>query len=127
MKILEIENYGKALKEVSHVRQTSFIELYNLIMEHATGLFTPATLLKLIMNKLHEYPEVVLTKQELLRYSNCDSYKYFNDIINSLKFQDNYELHILHIYRYHQCLGLDLEELSKAHLAHLFLEEHQPF
>lgn len=98
MKILEIENYGKALKEVSHVRQTSFIELYNLIMEHATGLFTPATLLKLIMNKLHEYPEVVLTKQELLRYSNCDSYKYFNDIINSLKFQDNYELHILHIY-----------------------------
>lgn len=98
MKILEIPNYGKVLKEASHTRRISFNELYSLIMEHATGLFTPATLLKFIMNKLYEYPEVVLTKQDILKYSNCDSYKHFNDIINSEKFNNNYELHILHIY-----------------------------
>ena len=33
--LLTNANYGKSLNEISHIRQTSFNDLYNLIMEHA--------------------------------------------------------------------------------------------
>ncbi|MBO5142061.1 MAG: hypothetical protein J6J11_03350 [Treponema sp.] len=51
--LLTNANYGKSLNEISHIRQTSFNDLYNLIMEHAIDLFTPATLLKFIKNDFY--------------------------------------------------------------------------
>lgn len=76
-----------------HQNHTKFNEKFNLIMEHAIGLFTPGSLLFYIKNKIKDTQFIKLNYDELCKHLSIESHKNFKNAV--LKLPKTYNLYIL--------------------------------
>ena len=79
-------HYGKTSK---------FDSIYNLIMEHATGLFTPKKLLSFILKNISNSSVLRFTLKDLLKFSDEKSNNLFIEAIKSNKISENFIMFIL--------------------------------
>ena len=63
---------------------SKFNECFNLIMEHATGLFTPGSLLYYIKQKLHDKQFLEISYKELCEHLSINSHKNFKNAVKKL-------------------------------------------
>lgn len=83
---------------VPHIGKTSkFDSTFNLIMEHATGLFTPKNLLMFILQNCSKTSVLKFSVDDLMKFSSEKSNKLFNAAIKSNKLSKNFTLWILFI------------------------------
>lgn len=73
---------------------SKFNECFNLIMEHATGLFTPGSLLYYIKQKLHDKQFLEISYKELCEHLSINSHKNFKNAVKKLP--ANYKIYILY-------------------------------
>ena len=93
---------------VPHIGKTSkFDSTFNLIMEHATGLFTPKNLLMFILQNCSKTSVLKFSVDDLMKFSSEKSNKLFNAAIKSNKLSKNFTLWILFIEPFKQIDKID--------------------
>ena len=75
-------------------KRSKFNECFNLIMEHATGLFTPGSLLYEIKSKLKDTQFIEISYNELCSHLSIKSHKNFKNACQKLP--KNYKIYILY-------------------------------
>lgn len=81
------------------LHHSKFYEIYDkIILEHATGLFTPKKLLQMLSDKLVlSNPVIVLNLEQIKKYCNDKSNKLFAEAITNKKLYDNFHLYVLYL------------------------------
>lgn len=79
-----------------YCHQSSFDDLYHLIMEHAKDLYSPKSLLDDILNKLEHTQIIEYTINDLKEFSNKMVNKKFNEAINSNQIKNTYKLYVMY-------------------------------
>lgn len=85
---------GQTLQIKFEKSSLKFNECFNLIMEHATGLFTPGSLLYHIKQHLHDKQFLEISYKELCEHLSVNSHKNFKNAVEKLPI--NYKIYILY-------------------------------
>lgn len=81
------------------LHHSKFYKIYDkIILEYATGLFTPKKLLQMLSDKLVlSNPVIVLNLEQIKKYCDNKSNKLFIEAITNKKLHSNFHLYVLYL------------------------------